>query len=84
MRIALLVGACPRRCGEGPLVRLIQGEWRFEAEGLIDSIIHLRLRPSHNLVPTAGSLKLTAPVTVQPVFIHVGNENFVTLRAVRQ
>ena len=41
MQLALLSGASPRHCVNGPAVRLHKGSWRLNIQGIVDSKLSL-------------------------------------------
>lgn len=41
MQLALLSGASPLTCKQGPVVRLQAGTWEISVDGLIDSVLVL-------------------------------------------
>lgn len=50
MQLALLVGANPRVCKEGPLVRLSKGFWNIRCVGVVDSELHLHAEGSADTI----------------------------------
>lgn len=84
MRIALLSGAVPKTCNDGPTVRLLAGTWRFHLQGLVDSILGLKVEGQpYTLVPNQHTLKVEIPAPVQLVFVTRGTEPYITAFAER-
>jgi len=81
-RIALLVGANPKKSSGGPIVRLHEGDWMFDLVGVVDSC--LQIRYSNILSPhflDHDGLRLRGPVEVQVSFAHRGSESHVSAYA---
>lgn len=84
-RLALLVGAVPQRCSEGPIVRLLPGHWILRIEGLLDSVLTLNTeyfgsKPIHD-----GALfDIFEPADFQIKFAQRGTENFINVFAEKQ
>lgn len=77
-RLALLVGANPKRCSTGPVVRLLPGLWTLRIEGVTDSVISLD--PFGRVVDCMEILARQS-VDAQVIFLIRGNENFINVFA---
>lgn len=84
-RLALLVGAVPSRCIEGPVVRLLRGHWILHVEGIVDSDLTLLIQgfPASKL-EHAMEIKLDEPTDVMIDFLKRGTEAFINVFADRQ
>lgn len=82
MKLALLAGANPRVCAEGPLVRLKAGHWNIISEGVVDSELALT-DESGNSAKLNGctALELGCNSTFKVVFTKRGTEPFINFYA---
>lgn len=81
-RLALLVGARPQHCVEGPIVRLLPGHWILRIEGLKDSILVLTTESFDSKELTDGFLFDTfEPADFQIKFQKRGTESFINVFA---
>lgn len=91
MIIALLSGANPNICKEGPKVRLSPGRWKLECDGIRDSSLSLTLTSIANIenimnhhVHHDSEVDVNESSICQIAFRNRGSERFinVTLRKV--
>lgn len=91
-RLALLSGANPRVCKDGPTVRLSSGKWKIEYEGVCSTelIILITSKPFESqdedqIVPfriTDGhEITLHAPANVKLMIHQRGAEPFISVMA---
>ena len=85
MKIALLSGANPNTCKEGPTVRLLPGTWRFHLHGLVDSELAMKVGgyEGTNVIKNHLTLKFDETEQVQLFFSKRGSEQFITAFAER-
>lgn len=83
MKLALLSGASPRTCQQGPVVRLLSGNYAIHIHGKNDSELALSVDgivdPMH-LFHGAGLL-LDKAVSVQVMFVKRGTEPYISILA---
>ncbi len=93
MKLALLVGANPRVCKEGPVVKLSEGKWILVPVGLVDTVLGLQLTGNREI--TDGfyvkrdsnfgiEVKLGENIRAQLVMKEAGNEPYIGVFAERQ
>lgn len=80
MRVALLVGAHPKRCSEGPIVRLLSGTHRFCVEGMLDSKLEIHRDGAFHSEVSDGE-KIEGPCKAQIYFKDRGTEKYITVMA---
>lgn len=91
-RLALLSGANPRVCKDGPVVRLSSGKWRIDFEGVRESVLWIQLtskpferQDEDQVVPlpiTDGhEVTLHIPSNARVIFQHRGSEPFISVMA---
>jgi hypothetical protein len=85
-RVALIAGANPRKCKEGPVVRLPLGKWLIGVHGKIDSEIAVyvggvRICKLHD----GCEINVTTDPDkgVRVVFEKIGNEEFISINATK-
>lgn len=82
MKLALLAGANPRVCEEGPLVRLKEGHWKIISEGVVDSILALTDTSGASAkLNGITALELYDGGAFRVVFTKRGTEPFINLYA---
>lgn len=77
-KLALLSGAVPSKCLQGPVTRIPVGDWSIRVFGLISS--KLILHP-FGPISTTALLSLKEPTEFQIQFEERGNEEYITVIA---
>lgn len=79
MKLALIAGANPRVCKEGPKVRLFAGNWKFCVENHKDSamVLHTEL----GQLPIHHDKEFTSSGECVQVKINGGTENYISVFA---
>jgi len=79
MKIALLSGANPRVCKEGPTVRLLKGSWAIGVQGIIDSelTLHVDGYECTNVWHPGMTLHIDEAELVKLHFSKRGSESFI-------
>lgn len=82
MKLALLAGANPRVCEEGPLVRLSAGHWNIVSEGVVDSELSLTdASGSSAKLNGITDLEMHTGGAMRVVFTKRGTEPFISFYA---
>ncbi len=86
MQLALLSGASPLTCKQGPVVRLQAGTWEFSIDGLVDSELSIN-RNSYpdqsELLKHGAQISCIDAIEVRVDFNKRGNERYITVNATR-
>lgn len=80
-KLALLVGAIPRRCLAGPTVRLLPGVHLIHIEGQVDSTLCILVEGDTNELLHGMRLRLEEPADVRVDFSKRGSESFINVMA---
>ena len=85
-RLALLVGAVPQRCTQGPIVRLLPGQWVLRVEGLRDSTLRFNAQDHAGDTSLVDGTRIGVliPCDFQVEFVKRGTEPFINVFAERQ
>lgn len=83
MRVALLLGAHPKRCTTGPVVTLPKGTYRLLTDNLQTSKLTLWVNGSSSDVTQNSEFTLSDSERVRVEFTERGSENYVTVIAER-
>jgi|GraSoiStandDraft_4_1057263.scaffolds.fasta_scaffold44309_5 hypothetical protein len=84
MKLALLSGANPRTCKHGPAVRLHEGSWRLNVQGLVDSslLMHVEGYEASNLIHNGMMIPVNGETAIVQLSFGVrGSEDYITVIA---
>lgn len=81
MRIALLIGAEPKKVKNGPFVRLGPGEWKIAFANVKDTTFQLSDLQSSSILPAIQDMCVTGPAHVKIHVSNPGSEKFISVYA---